>query len=99
MRTLETMLKQPELKRALKISYLDWESDFTLLAETTVPMEAFTSGLAKACGQPTEAAKLLPETIPYTDKYDYLLPQALLEKQYAANMMDPEALRDFGERL
>jgi len=99
MRTLETLLKQQELKRSLKISYLDWESDFTLLAETTLPMEAFTAGLARACGQPAESAKLLPETIPYTDKYDYLLPQALLEKQYAANMLDPEALTDFVRQL
>jgi hypothetical protein len=30
--------------------------------------------------------------LPFTDKYDYLLPPKLLVKQYAANMLDPGAL-------
>ncbi|MCL1927535.1 MAG: DEAD/DEAH box helicase [Treponema sp.] len=40
----------------------------------------------------TENSELLGhKEIPYTDKYDYLLPPELLKKQYVANMLDKKA--------
>jgi ATP-dependent Lhr-like helicase len=112
MRTLETLLKKPETKKALKIRSVEWESDFVFIAETaeTKSPGEFTAALAAACEkaltpapasgpQAASAPALLPDPIPYTGKFDYLLPPALLAKQYAANMLDTEALRDFRERL
>ncbi|MDR1929943.1 MAG: DEAD/DEAH box helicase [Treponema sp.] len=99
LRTLETLLKRGETRKALRISYLDWEGDFVLRAETGAPPAEFTAGLAAACERALRSPPPLPDPIPYTDKYDHLLPQALLEKQYAANMLDIGALGELRERL
>jgi ATP-dependent Lhr-like helicase len=105
LRTLETLLKKPAVRKNLRISFLGWESDFSLLAETNVPGAEFAAGLAEACRKTLQAEpgaenpSLIPDPIPYTDKYDHLLPPALLEKQYAANMLDPGAPEDLLRQL
>jgi ATP-dependent Lhr-like helicase len=101
MRTLELLLKKPELKKTLGIKTLDWESALALRVETNTAEKDFTAGLAAACekalGKALGAPALLPNPIPYTDKYDHLLPPALLAKQYAANMTSMDELRRFAE--
>ncbi|MDR2767679.1 MAG: DEAD/DEAH box helicase [Treponema sp.] len=66
------------------------ENGIYFTVETRLGETAFRAALVRAL-----RAFSVPETgvdAPYTDKYDYLLPRELLAKQYAANMLESEAL-------
>jgi hypothetical protein len=68
-------------------------------------LNEFRSTLAAICRKTaesfdTEIPKLFRrKVLPYTDKYDYLLPQKLLEKQYTANMLEKIALEKLADEL
>ena len=105
MRTLEFLFKDDKNKRALRAASVQAEHETYFRIETTLEIEAFRRALEEARRLTLElftpdpaARRTLPgnirREIPYTDKYDYLLPPELHAKAYLANMLDPAALRN-----
>ncbi|MDR2470534.1 MAG: DEAD/DEAH box helicase [Treponema sp.] len=103
MRTLEFLFKDEKNKRALRIASVQAEHESCFRIETALGANAFRSALEEARnrtlalftgeGPEGRTAGNLRRDLPYTDKYDYLLPPELHAKAYLANMLDPEALR------
>jgi ATP-dependent Lhr-like helicase len=93
MRTLTVFLRKKETRDALLISDLEEENPYTLKITSGQEIEDFKTEL-KTLMQTLSSLEGAadPRRIPLADKYDYLLPQRLLEKQYAANMLDREEL-------
>jgi ATP-dependent Lhr-like helicase len=99
MTTIGAFLKYSAVQKKLALLSRAWEGDFYFSVETKLNAETFAAALSKEAGaflkpdDPAGAARgLVPETISFSDKYDYLLPEELLAKQYAANILDMEAL-------
>jgi ATP-dependent Lhr-like helicase len=94
MRTLLMLLQSGETRERLAITFLNRRNDFALLISSELPLPRFRPALAELIGEysgpesPFPPPFLEPEKLPYIDKYDYLLPPALLAKQYAAHMLD-----------
>ena len=91
MRTIAAFLKSN--KKNLSLLSFRWNG-FYFTLETALDRESFASVLKKnaAAARNAGAAALAGGSVPFADKYDYLLPQSLLAKQYAANILDIEAL-------
>ncbi|MDR2551554.1 MAG: DEAD/DEAH box helicase [Treponema sp.] len=105
MRTVEFLCGNSEHKKALKL--LSWGAEYGVYFRlvTKLDPENFRSALAEASEKTLAllGGRGIPgkdppsfggQDPPYTDKYDYLLPPELLAKSYAANMLDPEAVRN-----
>ncbi|MDR2049121.1 MAG: DEAD/DEAH box helicase [Treponema sp.] len=99
MMTIGAFLKNSAVQKKLALLSCEWEGDFYFSVETKFDAETFVAALSKEArallnaDDPDGAAPARnPETISFSDKYDYLLPNELLTKQYAANMLDTEAL-------
>jgi hypothetical protein len=98
-RTIAAILGTGENKRALKITGLEEEADLYFRITTGHAPPDFRTALTKVCRTTAESFRpggegskfVRRDAIPYTDKYDYLLPPGLLSKQYAANMLDGTA--------
>lgn len=108
-RTLAAILGK--YKDDLKITFLEEETELYFRIVTKLALSEFRSILSAVCQKTLsvlqntallaadqnveDSFSIHPKEIPYTDKYDYLLPPRLLSKQYIANMLDPEALELF----
>ncbi|MDR1143730.1 MAG: hypothetical protein LBK77_05865, partial [Spirochaetaceae bacterium] len=104
MRTVELFFRIHENRQALKLLAVEQKNDFSFFIETKLPQKEFSGILKTLCGGGMENPKKAVEdsfrqNIPYTGKYDYLLPRELLVKQYAANMLDPGALETLFRRM
>jgi ATP-dependent Lhr-like helicase len=101
MRTIAAVLANEENKKQLKIVNLEEEAELYFRITTKLPLEEFRSAFIEVCCRAlgTLSSLIRMEETPYTDKYDYLLPPALLAKQYAANMLDGKALETLVAKL
>ncbi|MDR1566057.1 MAG: DEAD/DEAH box helicase [Treponema sp.] len=91
MRTLSLIMRKKENRQALGIVSLEQENHYAFRISSKLDIPDFQRELQCAAEEGGNPETLVdPERIPYTDKYDYLLPQDLLVKQYAANMLDPQ---------
>ncbi|MDR2619408.1 MAG: DEAD/DEAH box helicase [Treponema sp.] len=91
MRTLTLIMQKKENRHTLGIVSLEQENHYALRISSKLALPDFQHELQCIAKNPDNPETLLESgRIPYTDKYDYLLPQDLLLKQYAANMLDPE---------
>jgi ATP-dependent Lhr-like helicase len=104
MRTVEIVLKLKENRQALKLLSIEQKNDFSFFIETKLPLNEFYELLkslsSKGLENPEKAVTdIFRQNIPYADKYDYLLPPELLAEQYAANMLDREALGKLFRRM
>jgi ATP-dependent Lhr-like helicase len=95
MRTLQVILQNPSNRKGLKMSSLYRENEYVFRILSGLEPELFAAELRRLIENPGKPENLLePDRIPFTDKYDYLLPPRLLLKQYAANMLDHEELKN-----
>jgi ATP-dependent Lhr-like helicase len=94
MRTVDAFFKNPSVQKKLALLSCEWEGDFYFSVETKFDAETFVRALSKEAGTFLEAPGdvLIPATPPFSGKYDYLLPDELLAKQYAVNMLDMTAV-------
>ncbi|MDR2073706.1 MAG: DEAD/DEAH box helicase [Spirochaetaceae bacterium] len=101
MRTIDAFLKKPAVQKKLALRSCVWEGDFYFTLATDHDSETFIAALIKETELSGRAGSraLVPETVPLLDKYDYLLPRELTVKQFAANMLDPQALQEFSREL
>jgi ATP-dependent Lhr-like helicase len=102
MRTLLLMLQAKETRESLALASVERENEFALRVHTKLSGEDFMGKLAAIItgeGEEPSGAPEIPlpkipgSKIPLTEKFDYLLPPGLLLKQFAANMLDWEALK------
>jgi ATP-dependent Lhr-like helicase len=94
MRTLSALFQNREYRKALGVSSCYREQDLIFRISSELDIPGFRGTLKKLIlGLDSPEPLLEPGKIPLTDKYDYLLPQGLLLKQYAANMLDLEEIR------
>jgi ATP-dependent Lhr-like helicase len=107
MRTLLLILQAKETRERLALASVERENEFALRVHTRLSGEEFMGNLtaivAGERGESSGAPEIpLPEIpaskIPLTEKFDYLLPPGLLLKQFAANMLDREALKSLRPR-
>jgi ATP-dependent Lhr-like helicase len=94
MRTLYLALQKQIYRNDLGITFIERENEYALSISSKLGIDIFEevlTGIIDTVNNPEEL--LDPGRIPYTDKYDYLLPPGLLLKQYAANMLDLEEAR------
>ncbi|MDR2362914.1 MAG: DEAD/DEAH box helicase [Spirochaetaceae bacterium] len=87
MRTLAALFRHREIRKRLGMRSCSREKEPVFRIGSGLPIPEFRNRLAGIIDQgiPPDAVS---GDIPLTDKYDYLLPPALLGKQYAANMLD-----------
>jgi hypothetical protein len=89
MRTLLLVLQAPRFRKLLGIRSLSRENDFVLQIETSLPHHLFREEFKNTIFSLKNIEGLIdPLEIPYSGKFDLLLPLPLLLKQYAANMLD-----------
>ncbi|MDR2185565.1 MAG: DEAD/DEAH box helicase [Treponema sp.] len=94
MRTLTALLQNREYRKALGIFSCCREQELIFHIRSELDLPGFKGTLRKLIlGLDSPESLLEPGKIPLTDKYDYLLPQGLLLKQYAANMLDLDELK------
>ena len=87
-RTLSLLMQKKENREILKITRLEQENPYAYRIASGMAAEDFQNELKRIIGNTANAETLVnPERIPFTDKYDYLLPPKFLIKQYAANML------------
>jgi len=93
-RTIAAVLGNTNNRKKLGIVFLEEEAELYFRIETKLDLPEFRSTLAGICQKACDALDDLInlKALPFTDKYDYLLPPRLLAKQYVANMLDGEAL-------
>jgi ATP-dependent Lhr-like helicase len=97
MRTLAAFFQNREYRETLGISSCYREQEFVFYIRSELDLPGFKGTLRNLIlGLDAPESLLEPGKIPLTDKYDYLLPQSLLLKQYAANMLDPDELKNIG---
>ncbi|MDR0690043.1 MAG: DEAD/DEAH box helicase [Spirochaetaceae bacterium] len=99
MRALAALFRHREIRKRLGIRSCSREKEPVFRIGSGLPVPEFRNRLAGIFdrGIPGIPPDALSEGIPLTDKYDYLLPPALLGKQYAANMLDMgELIARFG---
>jgi ATP-dependent Lhr-like helicase len=93
MRTLHLLIQKKENQGPLKIISLEQENHYCFRIVSGLDTEQFGRELVSLiAGLPDLETLPSADRIPYTDKFDYLLPSRLLVKQYAANMLDREEL-------
>jgi ATP-dependent Lhr-like helicase len=96
MRTIAAVLGSDENKKILRTVFIEEEDDLYFRIVTKFSFLEFQTLFSAVCQKALAAQNLQEFTkvreIPFTDKYDYLLPPKLLAKQYAANMLDITAL-------
>jgi ATP-dependent Lhr-like helicase len=98
MRTIAAVLKTGENQKALRINFCEAEHDLYFRIETFLTLQEFRSALTGICQKTLDSGEITGKSrkdIPLSGKYDYLLPPDLLTKQYAANMLSLDALREF----
>jgi ATP-dependent Lhr-like helicase len=93
MRSLSLVLQKKENRERLGITAVEQENPFAFRLRSKLPVERFSehfnSELKRVITDLQNPEELVDERrIPFTDKYDYLLPPRLLIKQFAANMLD-----------
>ncbi|AEF81438.1 DEAD/DEAH box helicase [Leadbettera azotonutricia] len=91
MRTLYLALQKQIYRKDLGITFIERKNEYALSISSKLGIDMFEEillGIINTVKNPEEM--LDSARIPYTDKYDYLLPPELLLKQYAANMLDLE---------
>jgi ATP-dependent Lhr-like helicase len=97
MRTLLLILQSRDIAAALALRSLSRENDFSLRLETALPAGEFLARLRETA-QGLDGRRLEdlvdPAAVPFTGKFDEYLPPRLLAKQWAANMLDLEELRE-----
>ncbi|MDR3166401.1 MAG: DEAD/DEAH box helicase [Treponema sp.] len=98
MRTLAALFRHREIRKGLCVRFYSREKEqvFRIGSELSIP--EFRNRLAGILGRrlPADYTGGIGDT-PLTDPYDYLLPPALLRKQYAANILDMgELITRFG---
>jgi ATP-dependent Lhr-like helicase len=95
LRTLITVLQYKEYQKALGLASLFRVNDYVLNIKSALPPEAFWHTLLDLAAEEREALSLLEGArIPLADKYDYLLSPELLARQYGANMLALDELRE-----
>ncbi|MDR0402580.1 MAG: DEAD/DEAH box helicase [Treponema sp.] len=92
MRTVDAFLKNSPVRKNLALLSCEREGDFYFSVETKLEAETFIAALAKETEAFPDDSTPVPAAPSFSDKYDYLLPEELLVKQYAANTLDGEAL-------
>jgi ATP-dependent Lhr-like helicase len=89
MRTLYLALQKQIYRNDLGITFIERENEYALNINSKLNRDIFEESLRGIINTLKNPEELLdPARIPYTDKYDYLLPTELLLKQYGANMLD-----------
>jgi ATP-dependent Lhr-like helicase len=99
LRTLLAVLQYREYQNALGLASVFRVNDYALNIRTALPPRAFWQTLLELAGKqgetrPLPASLLESAKIPLVDKYDYLLPPELLVKQYGANMLALDELKE-----
>ncbi|MDR1374646.1 MAG: DEAD/DEAH box helicase [Treponema sp.] len=95
MRTLAALFQNREYRKALGIAFCCREQELIFRIRSELDLPGFRGTLKNLIlGLDSPESLLEPGKIPLTDKYDYLLPQGLLLKQYAANMLDSDTLKN-----
>jgi ATP-dependent Lhr-like helicase len=95
-RTLSLILQKDQFREKLGIIFSLQEYPYAYRISSLLSLEKFSAELQYLVSRLNVLSKenLVKENliearrIPFTDKYDYLLPSRLLIKQYAANMLD-----------
>ena len=95
MRSLSLVLQKKEYREILKIQRHETEDHYGFRIVTKLGMEDFRTEIGQLISGLDDPESLIDSgRIPYTDKYDYLLPPELLVKQYCANMLNLAELKD-----
>jgi hypothetical protein len=98
MKTLSLILQKSQYRENLGIIFSQQENPYAYRITSRLSLERFQAELQRIVlrlNNPIDKNRQAPaetlieaKRIPFTDKYDYLLPPRLLVKQYAANMLD-----------
>jgi ATP-dependent Lhr-like helicase len=100
MRALQTLFQHREYRKDLGIASARRENEYAFSVDSRLSAPAFKEQLGNLAARLDDPRELLgEEKIPFTEKYDYLLPPELLRKQYAANMLDLEELKSLMRRV
>ncbi|MDR1430380.1 MAG: DEAD/DEAH box helicase [Spirochaetaceae bacterium] len=101
LRALTALLQHRDSQKELGLASFYRRGEFALYLQSSFDAENFWAALQRvlhrALHRLSEGAGdafLEGSKIPYSDKYDYLLPQELLARQYQENMLAPEELRE-----
>jgi ATP-dependent Lhr-like helicase len=92
-RAFIAVLQYKEYQRALGLASVFRVNDYALNIKTTLSPESFWRTLLDLVGEGREAP-LEGAKIPLVDKYDYLLSPELLARQYGANMLALDELKE-----
>jgi ATP-dependent Lhr-like helicase len=96
MRTLAALFRRREIRKWLCVSSCSREKEQVFRIGSGLSIPEFRNRLAGIFDQEIPPGCIAGD-MPLTDKYDYILPPALLKKQYAANMLDMgELITRFG---
>ena len=96
MRTLSLVMQNKVIRKDLKLLYMEQINPYAFRIVSDFTSERFRRMLNYQISIIDDPESLLEtKRIPYTDKYDYLLPPGLLKKQYAANMLSIEELKSY----
>ncbi|MCL2831648.1 MAG: DEAD/DEAH box helicase [Treponema sp.] len=94
MRTMRLLMQKKENKKILKITRQENINPYIFRITSGLEINEFGNELNKIILSAAGAETLVKaDQIPYTDKYDYLLPPNFMVKQYAANMLSMEELK------
>jgi ATP-dependent Lhr-like helicase len=93
MRTLLAIMQHQVHKERLSIRSL-CQDNYRIRIVSKLPLSLFRTELYGIIAGIASAESLLDQdTLPFTDKYDHLLPPRLLAKQYAAHQLDVEEVK------
>ena len=103
MRTIAAVLGSAETRKTLQILSVEEEEELYFRIITKASPGEFRRLLTETFHKALTAdflQKLINQKVlPYTDKYDYLLPTGLHARQYAANMLDMSVLEKLVKEL
>ena len=102
-RTIAAVLGNDENKKSLRIVFVEEKEELYFRIKTKLPLDKFRTLLMEVCQKAIHSFEYNPgneeilclirqKELPFTGKYDYLLPPKLLAKQHVANMLDKTAL-------
>jgi ATP-dependent Lhr-like helicase len=91
MRTLAVLFRSREIRKTLGVRSAAREGDQVFRINSPVSIPEFRNRLSALLDRGLSLEQTAAD-MPLTDKYDYLLPPLLLQKQYAANMLDMKEL-------
>jgi ATP-dependent Lhr-like helicase len=95
LRTLIAVLQCRETRNLLGLASVFRINEYALNIKTALDPRRFWQTLLDLAGEEREPWSLLEASkIPLAGKYDYLLPPQLLVKQYGANMLALDELRE-----